>query len=135
MTNLSKVIKDCMCITVEDVRYFLSQNTDSKVLYRNRFDLMIIKGNKVLTIPGNAHEYQHEAYGGSKRSSLPGIYPYCQEINNICPSEDIKLLECIVSHLTSLPVEFMVDVPVDTYVDLYDTPITIYSKNKLDFSN
>lgn len=26
----------------------------------------------------------------------------------------------------------MVDVPVDTYVDLYDTPITIYSKNSKD---
>ena len=132
MSNLSKVIKDWMCITVEDVRYFLSQNTDSKVLYRNRFDFMIIKGNKVLTIPGNAHEYQHEVYGSSKRSTLPGIYPYCQEINNICPSENIKLLECIASHLTSLPVKFMVEVPVDTYVDLYDTPITVYSKNSKD---
>lgn len=62
MSNLSKIIKDWMCITLKDVRYFLSQNTDSKVLYRNRFDFMIIKGNKVLTIPGNAHKYQNEVY-------------------------------------------------------------------------
>ena len=133
MSNLlSKVIKDWKHVTVEDVRYFLSQNTDSKVLYRNRFDFMIIKGNKLLTIPGNAHEYQNERYGDSKRSSLPGIYPYCQEINNIYPSEDNKVLECIASHLTSLPVKFMVEAPVDAYVDLYGTPITVYSKNSKD---
>ena len=132
MSNLSKIIKDWMCITLKDVRYFLSQNTDSKVLYRNRFDFMIIKGNKVLTIPGNAHKYQNEVYDGSKRSSLPAIYPYCQEINNICPSEDSNVLEYIASHLTSLPVKFMVEASVDAYVDLYGTPINVYSKNSKD---
>ena len=132
MGNLFKTIKGLDEIKVDDVLYFLSFNNDTKVWYRNRFDFMIIKGNKRLTIPINMHEYKNEVYGNSRKSSLPGIYPYCQEINSICPVEDSKVLEYIASHLTGLPVKFMTGVSVDKYVDLYDTTSTVYSENSKD---
>ena len=128
MNNLCDVIKGVHIITTDDKLYFLSYNTDTKVFYRNRFDFMIIKGNKILTIPGNTHEFQNKVFHG-KKSSLPGIYPYCKEVNDVCDIKLSKLIECIASDITYLPVKFIPTVSIDKYVDLYDESITVYDEN------
>lgn len=128
MNNLVNVIKGAHIITTDDELYFLSYNTDTKVFYRNRFDFMIIKGNKILTIPGNTHEFQNKVFH-DKKSSLPGIYPYCKEVNDVCDIKLSKLIECIASDITYLPVKFIPTVSIDKYVDLYDESITVYDEN------
>lgn len=128
MSDLFEVINEVDGIIVDDELYFLSYDTDIKAWYRNRFDFTIIKGNKILIIPGNTHEFQNKVFR-SKKSSVPGLYPYCKEVNDACTNKLSTIIECIASDLTYLPVKFIPTTSIKNYVDLYDEPITVYDEN------
>lgn len=129
MSSMLSVSEGLTEIMVDDIVYFLAYNEHSKSWYRNRFDFMIIKGNKILTIPGNAHDFQNEVYADSVKMALPGIYPYYPDLNKISPTESSRVIELIASHITSLPVKIVPNTSVDKYFDLYENDITVYGEN------